>query len=414
MGVQRIRNPKGVKADGVSMMVFPKNIFAPIQITWREAADLVLPWRHSPYVRRHRASLIISRIQVVSAVFALLIPLWIIVDALAFEPAVWTAIAPLRLVAAVIFLALAWPRQIDDPRSSALVMLVVMLLVPPVFYVISLPIISTVDPVGVAGFVRNLYEFLPDTVVAGLSLFPLTALEVALYWLAEFISMVGVELFIHQRDWISLAGPLWLLLLLGGTAMVSGMSQLQYMIALVRRVTFDPLTGALTRRAGAELLEGQFRHSLQNGLPLTVAFVDIDRFKQVNDGYGHDTGDRVLRHVARQLQRGLRQGDALVRWGGEEFLVVLAGTDKEGARVVISRLGAAGFGARPDGAPVTACFGLAERVGDGLKDEKEMIELADRRMYEAKISGRNRAVFAHGDVIADVVEVPPAPASASA
>ena len=146
---------------------------------------------------------------------------------------------------------------------------------------------------------------------------------------------------------------------------------------------------------------------MQNELPLTVAFVDIDRFKQVNDGYGHDTGDRVLRHVARQLQRGLRQGDALVRWGGEEFLVVLAGTDKEGARVVISRLGAFGFGARPDGTPVTACFGLAERIGDGLKDENEMIELADRRMYEAKISGRNRAVFAHGDVIVDVVEVPP-------
>ena len=388
-------------------MVFPKYIFAPIQITWGEAADLIFPWRHSPYVHRHRASLIISRIQVVSAVFAVLIPLWIVVDALAFEPSVWMAIAPMRLVAAGIFLALAWPRQIDDPGPAAVVMLVVMLLVPPMFYVISVPIISHADPTGVSGFVRNLYEFLPDTVVAGLSLFPLTALEVSACWLMVFVTMIGVELFIHQRDWVALAGPLWLLLLLGGTAMVSGMSQLQYMVALVRRVTFDPLTGALSRRAGAELLDGQFRHSMQNELPLTVAFVDIDRFKQVNDGYGHDTGDRVLRHVARQLQRGLRQGDALVRWGGEEFLVVLAGTDKEGARVVISRLGAFGFGARPDGTPVTACFGLAERIGDGLKDETEMIELADRRMYEAKISGRNRAVFAHGDVIVDVVEVPP-------
>ena len=57
---------------------------------------------------------------------------------------------------------------------------------------------------------------------------------------------------------------------------------------------------------------------------------------------------------------------------------------------------------------MTACFGLAERVSDGLKDENEMIELADRRMYEAKLSGRNRAVFAHGDVIVDVVAVPAA------
>ena len=389
-------------------MVFPKYIFAPIQISWRETADLVIPWRHSPYVHRHRASLIISRIQVVSAIFAVLIPLWILVDAMAFERSVWTAIAPLRLISAAIFVALAWPRQIDDPRPMALVMLVATMLVPPVFYLISVPIIAHADQSGMSGFVRNLYEYLPYTVVAGLSIFPLTALEVGACWLGVFLTMVAVELFAHQRDWITLAGPLWLLLLIGGTAMVSGMSQLQYMIALVRRVTFDTLTGALTRRAGAELLEAQFRHCIQNELPLTVAFVDIDRFKQINDGFGHETGDQILRHVAKQLQRGLRQGDALVRWGGEEFLVVLAGTDKEGARMVINRLGAFGFGARPDGAPVTACFGLAERVIDGLKDENEMIELADRRMYEAKLAGRNRAVFAHGDVIVDVVEIPAA------
>ena len=387
-------------------MVFPKYIFAPIQISWRETADLVIPWRHSPYVHRHRASLIISRIQVVSAIFAVLIPLWILVDAMAFERSVWTAIAPLRLISAAIFVALAWPRQIDDPRPMALVMLVATMLVPPVFYLISVPIIAHADQSGMSGFVRNLYEYLPYTVVAGLSIFPLTALEVGGCWLGVFLTMVAVELFAHQRDWITLAGPLWLLLLIGGTAMVSGMSQLQYMIALVRRVTFDSLTGALTRRAGAELLDAQFRHCLQNDLPLTVAFVDIDRFKQINDGFGHEAGDQVLRTVAKQLQRGLRQGDALIRWGGEEFLVVLTGTDKEGARMVVNRLGAFGFGARPDGAPVTACFGLSERGVDGLKDENEMIELADRRMYEAKLAGRNRAVFAHGDVIASVVNVP--------
>ncbi|MEI6558411.1 MAG: GGDEF domain-containing protein [Rhodospirillaceae bacterium] len=322
-------------------------------------------------------------------------------------------IAPLRLISSAIFVALAWPRQIDDPRPMAVVMLAAAILVPPVFYLISVPIISHADPTGVSGFVRNLYEYLPYTVVAGLSIFPLTALEVVVCWLTVSLAMVAVELFMIQRDWITLAGPLWLLLLIGGTAMVSGMSQLQYMIALVRRVTFDPLTGALTRRAGGELLIAQFRHCLLNELPLTVAFVDIDRFKQINDGYGHETGDQILRGVARLVQRGLRQGDALIRWGGEEFLVVLAGTDKEGARLVINRLGSFGFGPRPDGTPVTACFGLAERIADGLKDENELIELADRRMYEAKLAGRNRAVFAHGDVIANVVAPAPVPLSAA-
>ncbi len=297
-------------------MAFLRRFFSTIHLTRQELADLLTTWQHSPYVHRHRAYLIISRIQIVAGVFALLIPLWILVDAVAFERSIWLAIAPFRLFAAGIFAALAWPRPTGTPRATALVMLAVLVAVPPAFYVISVPIIAHADPSGLSGFVRNLYEYLPFTAVAGLSLFPLTALEVSVCWLGVSAAMVVVELVSHQRDWVSLAGPLWLLLLLGGAAMVSGMSQLHYMIALVRRVTFDSLTGALTRRAGAELLNGQFRHCLQHGLPLCLGFLDIDRFKQINDGFGHESGDQVLRLVAEQLQRGLRQGDTLIRCGG--------------------------------------------------------------------------------------------------
>ena len=394
-------------------MAFPKYIFAPVQVTWQETADLVIPWRHSPYVHRHRAALIISRIQVIAGIFAVLIPLWIVVDSLSFDRWVWTAIAPLRSAAAGICLALVWPRQISDPRPAAVIMLACLLMMPPLFYLISVPIIVHASPEGISGFVRNLYEFLPYTVVAGLSIFPLTALEVITCWLVVFLTMVASQLYQHTESWTSLAGPMWLLLLIGGTAMVSGMSQLQYMIALVRRVTFDALTGALTRRAGSELLDSQFRHSLQKDLPLTLAFVDIDRFKQINDSFGHDVGDQMLRHVALQLHNGLRQGDALIRWGGEEFLLVLSGTDREGARLVISRLGKIGFGARPDGQPVTVCMGLAERLSDGSRDVNELVETADRRMYEAKIAGRNRAVFGQGDVLATLVGTAPPAETAS-
>lgn len=84
----------------------------------------------------------------------------------------------------------------------------------------------------------------------------------------------------HAFDWQSFIGPMWLLLLIVGTAMVSCMSQLHYMMALVRRVTVDPLTGAFTRRSGADLLETEFRLSVMSGRPLGVAFLDLDRFKQ--------------------------------------------------------------------------------------------------------------------------------------
>ncbi|MEI8395330.1 MAG: diguanylate cyclase [Rhodospirillaceae bacterium] len=355
-----------------------------------------MPWRLSPYVHCHRAALIISRTQVVAALFAVLVPAWILVDMLALEHWMWLSIMPLRIVACIIFACLAWPRKVNDTVSFSRIILAGLVLLPPMFYLLSALIIADAGKTGFTGFVRDLYQYLPFTVVAVLCIFPLTALEVLGCWLVVFVVMVGGERIFFERDWVSLAGPLWLLMLIGGTAMVSGMSQLQYMIALVRRVTFDTLTGALTRRAGLEMLEAQFRHGLQSESPLTLAFVDVDRFKQVNDGFGHECGDQVLRKVVQQFQRGLRQGDAVIRWGGEEFLIVLSGTDVHGALLVIERLGTGGFGARPDGQPVTVSIGLAERLTDVIKGSHELIELADRRMYEAKLGGRNRVVFGGG------------------
>ena len=87
------------------------------------------------------------------------------------------------------------------------------------------------------------------------------------------------------------------------------------------------------------------------------------------------------------------RGDVLVRWGGEEFLVLLANSDVQGARLVVERLRAAGFGERPDGTPLTASIGLAERLIDRASDWPELIEVADQRMYAAKLGGRDRAIL---------------------
>jgi diguanylate cyclase (GGDEF)-like protein len=391
-----------VPARVSTFMKASKSIFAPIQIGWQELADLILPWRHSAYVRRHRAAVVISRVQILAAIFAVLIPLWIPVDMIAFPSAVWSRILPLRLAACLVFTVLAWPRKERDSRVTAVVMLSVMMLLPPAFHLLITPVLAGIEDVGFAGVVHDLYEFLPYTVVAGLSVFPLTALEAAFCWFVVFATMLGSYSVERFLDIHSLVGPVWLLFLIGGTAMVSGMSQLQYMIALVRRVTFDPLTGTLSRRAGLELMETHFQISLRNGVPFSIAFVDIDRFKQINDSFGHEIGDQVLRMSGHKLLRGLRQGE-VVRWGGEEFLLLLAGADREGAGRVIERLGAGGLGERPDGQLVTASFGVAERLADKVDTITDLIELADRRMYDAKRAGRNRAVLGDGLVLDPVI-----------
>jgi len=373
------------------------NFFAPLQVSWSQSADLLVPWRHDRFVNRQRAALTISRVQIISVIFAVLVPLWIPIDAAVFEPDVWMKIVPIRIGAALVFVALAWPRQIRTPAYWAPVMLAVMLLVPPLFHLAAQPILAAVPATGIAAIVKEVYGYLPFAVVAGLSIFPLTALEVGGCTLVVLGMMLGGAASQAGFHWQTLAGPVWLLLLMSGAALISGMSQLQYMMALVRRVSFDALTGALTRRTGIDLLESQFRISVMQQRPYCVAFVDLDHFKEINDMFGHDNGDAALQAAAEHLVAGLRKGDALVRWGGEEFVLLLPGADKEGAKLVIDRIAERGLGRRADGKAITASIGIAERAADSIHDWAELVDLADARMYEAKIGGRNAAVFGPDD-----------------
>ncbi|UKJ73640.1 diguanylate cyclase [Azospirillum brasilense] len=157
----------------------------------------------------------------------------------------------------------------------------------------------------------------------------------------------------------------------------------------------DPLTGLRTRRGMQEALEREHNRFRRNGPAFCVAICDIDRFKGINDTYGHDIGDRVLAATAAAISRGIRSFDEAFRMGGEEFLICLKETGlAEGFRV-IERL--RGELARtpvtlPDGRriAVTASFGLVE-AGEDLPVE-EMVVRADRALYQAKNSGRNRVV----------------------
>ena len=160
----------------------------------------------------------------------------------------------------------------------------------------------------------------------------------------------------------------------------------------------DPLTELLNRRgleARAGLLVGQAK---ADGKPISVAMLDIDHFKRVNDVYGHGVGDDVLRALAGVLRAQLRPSDQAVRWGGEEFVVVLPGTDTEQAAEVIRRvrheLGAALL--KPVAWPLAVSVGIAGSAGPPVAEEEleYLIEAADAALLAAKREGRNRVVLA--------------------
>ncbi|MBP2446338.1 PleD family two-component system response regulator [Rhizobium leguminosarum] len=161
----------------------------------------------------------------------------------------------------------------------------------------------------------------------------------------------------------------------------------------------DPLTGLYNRRYLDNHLNVLFNRSMARGRPLSVLITDIDRFKQVNDTYGHDGGDDVLREFANRVRSTIRGADLACRYGGEEFVVVMPDTSPEIAAAVAERLRAAVESApftlkhAGEALNVTASFGIASRIAAVLTPD-QLMKQADLALYEAKNTGRNRVVAA--------------------
>jgi len=180
-----------------------------------------------------------------------------------------------------------------------------------------------------------------------------------------------------------------------------------------RDATLDALTGVLNRRS----LEQELRQRFQSGGTMAVLFFDLDHFKQVNDRYGHDVGDEVLRTTARYIKRQMRANDICGRYGGEEFIIVLCGLDLHTAGVVAERhrraVEAIPFSRAKFPSRITASIGVAELDPDRPDPSVEkLLQRADKALYEAKKRGRNRVVVAPPFDPADVSEPPPRAASA--
>lgn len=159
----------------------------------------------------------------------------------------------------------------------------------------------------------------------------------------------------------------------------------------------DVLTGLHNRRRFDEVLETEFLLASENGWPLTIAFIDLDHFKTVNDTHGHLAGDAVLAAVARVLSGHLRKRDFVMRYGGDEFVALLPGTGIEQARGVFERLREAVVAQVFEGSGgaqfhITISIGLASHM-DGTRRATSALDLvraADRALYEAKGGGRDR------------------------
>jgi diguanylate cyclase (GGDEF)-like protein len=159
--------------------------------------------------------------------------------------------------------------------------------------------------------------------------------------------------------------------------------------ALERLALTDPLTGLSNRRAGSRALEREAIRARRAASPFSIALLDLDRFKSINDVHGHSLGDDVLCEVSRILTSTFRASDLAVRWGGDEFLVLLPDVNLEGATAFAERVRLQVEALSFPGVPkVTLSAGIVEIQPD--ESPRAAIARADARLYEAKAAGRNR------------------------
>jgi diguanylate cyclase (GGDEF)-like protein len=161
----------------------------------------------------------------------------------------------------------------------------------------------------------------------------------------------------------------------------------------------DSLTGLANRRYFDERLREETMRAVRHGAPVACLFIDVDSFKRINDTYGHQTGDRALAAVAACVRQQVRMGDTVARYGGEEFTALLQGdradalTVAERVRLAVERLALRDD--RGERIALTVSIGVAARAitgspADAAEQGRAMMEEADRAMYQAKRSGRNR------------------------
>ena len=207
------------------------------------------------------------------------------------------------------------------------------------------------------------HSFLLLGLVLMIAIMPLTLVEAAILSSPIMVLLVIGAQTSLATGFVALEMILAVLLPL---AILSSLVQLYRTIVAAQEVAIDPLTGCFTRAFGMEMIRVTFDSSMRKNAPYTMAFIDLDDFKQINDRHGHDYGDRILAEVGNNLVDRFRSSDLVVRWGGEEFLVLLPELPMTQANEVLARVMAPGLASLQGGQTQCASVGLSERIEDAI------------------------------------------------
>jgi diguanylate cyclase (GGDEF)-like protein len=355
--------------------------------------DLLTTRNHPSYIKRHRSLLHIERIRFFSILFSILLPLWLLLDFLIFAGETFTRLAYIKTVAAVVFILLAWPKKNTDSQLASRFLLTVFLFAFPIIFLTSSYYLAKTVEANQNQLMIQLYAMLPYMSVAGLGLFPLTMLEALAYAVPLSAIAISGWLYFINFPILQILPSIWLLLIMIGLAVVSAAMQLQDMISLVSRPSYDPVTSTLSRRSGIDSMVREFSMAILHDNPFSITLIELGELDTIANEYDSHTYDRIVLEAADILGEDLRSNDTLIRWSDKAFLIMLPKTNCTGVKVTIERMRKIGIGTLPDGQPMTACIGVAERMLDEITDWHALIELVEQRLSHAKRLGRDHTVY---------------------
>jgi len=185
-----------------------------------------------------------------------------------------------------------------------------------------------------------------------------------------------------------------------GYQMAASLKHIQRFSTVKKEAIYDTLTNLFNRRHFEERLSAESQKAFESESNLSMIMVDIDHFKKVNDTFGHDGGDKVLREIASLLKNSVRQYDTVARYGGEEFVLLLPGAPLDPTSMVAERIRRlvenTPFDMGQTQIRITISLGISNFPIHRMKSKEELVKMADLALYEAKKGGRNRVCIFKG------------------
>lgn len=348
--------------------------------------DCVSSRDHSRDFDYYRSELILVRVRLFAALFGLASPIWFPIDRWLLAGEIHGSMIVLRTITGLALLTMALlPAR--PTLTGARIRVAVLVTITLAFYLaVQVLAGATFTTPALIG-----YTALPLLLVAILALLPLTLTESAVLQMLIGATVVATHFRIDVLGDQGVLGLLWVLLLFIGFALMAQGIQLHLLLMIHRQATRDSLTGLFNRGALLRQAELVLAEANERGTPYAVLMIDLDRFKQINDTYGHMVGDNILRAVAVELERHMTPTSLPGRFGGEEFLLLLADTRLPQALQQAEHLrhAVASLKVDTDAGPVvvTTSIGVAEgQLGEPLEN---VVKRADQALYAAKETGRN-------------------------